>query len=254
MVAKWRLIGLLTVLVSLLAMSTGQAGFITKSVVLTNVGETPWTAVLTYDDRDDVALDWSPGITTANGVLGVGASLVSNQPIRLVFTENAKATENADRFGIGALRFSLTERFVNNSSVDWSGFTATLKDLDGDADLMNPMGGVPNSRSGLHPSSAHFHPGVAANYDPFTLLNREPNGVNMNTSLVFGGATVAKGGGRFDIISLSTHDIQYDGFRRRFELTEAPVPVPEPSSLILFLTGIIGLVGCGRCRLRRHRD
>jgi hypothetical protein len=245
MFARRGFVGVLALIAVLVpGVRPSRAGLVTVMQPMTGVG---WTAVATVDSKDSVTLNWDRNSMT----LTETAVMKTNEPITITFTEDERATANARIGAPGALRFTLSEVFKNRSGAAWVGFKEDLTDRDNDDDLANP-GSAPDSGDGFHPSAAHFHPPNPktdpANYSGLSLLNF----ANPTTTLAFGNGVVKAKVGRLAVTSLPTHDIQYKGYQRRFDLTETPtVATPEPSTLVGASTGVLMLIGyAGRRRKR----
>lgn len=147
--------------------------------------------------------------------------------------------------------FMMTEKITNGGTDEaWDDFHMTIWDA---VDIV--------SNDGIeHPERAHFHPLAWDSADPMTdylVSNLPPNNNGtyvMDLELKDGHAPTGTG----DVLTgkyVRMHDIQEnDGEPSEknmgFTLTEQPTPVPEPTTLMLFGLGMVGLAAAHRGRRR----
>jgi hypothetical protein len=222
----------------------------------------------------NVSVDWTPsggnynpasgGLAANEGVMTITANFPDTNPINILFNQTAPGTANNPNpnpraSGLG-LRFTLNS--VNNNGGlipvvdDWTSFAMKL--IDPDIQPIFDNGSLDNA--GLHPSFPHFHsPGTP---NPFNFINGgEPSGPPSFGFLNYGGGgTVGPGGGTnaFTVNGIGAHDFEVNGLARQFTLVLQPNAtftqpevrvVPEPSTFLLFASGVIGLVCAWRKRL-----
>lgn len=151
----------------------------------------------------------------------------------------------------------LTQTIENSSGVPWSGFLSTLTDRDQfDFDGVLVDGVVPEGDGTLaHPSKSHFHTGsgdfaVLGNDKPLDILNRAE--AQAGTGMEFGGG-VLETAHAFSF-EVRIHDILVGAVRRRFDLVQQPIPVPEPGTLVIVGGGVAVLLICGLKRWMRSRN
>lgn len=177
-----------------------------------------------------LALDASRG--AGIGTLIKTVTFTDLKPITITFIQRAPAA--ADAFG---LRFTMDEFVSNQSGMDWRGFNMRLDDIY----FLNP----PEVTADTHPDFAHFH-------------RDGLNGEKFDLSTPFVGGAVGRGrsfitfldgtpgivkdsinGEIWKPTGIGIHDYTFKNTRRVFTLIETPIPVPEPTTTVLLLTGLL---------------
>lgn len=262
-------------LLLILALAPGVANAIPIDLTGTHwrIADSPQNAALSYswlskalNDAKPVA-EKDPRITgRIMGVLTKTVTFSNLSTITTTFEQITKSdkdpgfTAGTQEFG---LRFIMDEKIKNMTDFNWAGFVEALDSIDSiDAEAPN----------GLHPNAPHFHPDdkttvagkTGFDVSPFTKV-RDKGGALSDTylesvvtldgltKLELSGGMFAKGDQK-DWKGIGIHNweakaVAGDDKLRSFKLTQTPVP--EPTTLLLFGSGLAGL--CIAARLRRRR-
>ena len=195
--------------------------------------DTGWSIV--YDDSQVTVLSYN-GNATGNlqGSLSISKVFSDMNPISIQFVESAAQIADGSSFG---LRINLDEEITNLTGANWTSYTMELVDPSV----------VSESQNVQHPGFAHIHPAPLIAGPPFTLTT--PNNGNKAALLTFENGAFLDGStnlwGTFGL-----HQYEDDGVNRSFTLIQTPLP--EPSTFVIALTGLIGLVGYRRRSNRRR--
>jgi hypothetical protein len=229
----------------LLASGLRPAGAAQQVIPLTG---TDWTATVNFQSPTDT-LFWTPTPNYngkgSQGTLNKLATFKTNDPLDILFQQTAfhqyGGNGTSAKPGSGPLRFNMNITVLNQTNCDWTGFTETITDMD--------PAMVGDSGDGFHPSRSHFHPSKdAGDYNPLQRLDM----ANPAYSVTLGNGIVPKGTGHLNIFNLFVHDVEWqtdvnnNPIKRSFRIREQPVPAPEPCTLTLLGTGVLGLFGSRR--------
>jgi hypothetical protein len=226
----------------------------------------PWTVTTFPTLNPGLTLTATPADGTARTTaLALSYTFNNLTPITVVFTENAAATMSyggATGSGKAGLNFSLTEMLTNATSKTITQFTETL--TDSDMQKGKTLTGAQEqalykaNADDHHPPFSHFH-GLSSP-GPFN-STLTPAGDHYFTGVTLSGGkglldgqTTGQGG--VPVISMATvHDVVIDTYQRQFTLTITPLSAnPEPSTVILLVTGMVGVAGFHLVRKRRERE
>jgi hypothetical protein len=204
------------------------------------------------DDRVtgfSVTNDFGPGGTVQTSKLVIRENWKTLTPLVITFKENMVAGANVGGKAPpddGGLNFMLEKVILNNTPKMWSAFGEKLTDDDLDAN--GRPAHVPDSLgTNRHPTISHFHTRDLTIITPQTwklLFGPDPG-----RGLEVGGKPPVGDAQNTLDFQVKVHDILGKGFMRQFVLTETPIVVPEPATLVLCGIGSLGLIGyAGRRR------
>lgn len=173
----------------------------------------------------------------------------NNTPVSVLFFEDAVATVDSENSG--GMRIFMNATLTNKSPLDWRGFAEQLLDTtpvcDGGQDpqanacKVTTAGRNPATRqigTGAHPQFSHFHIVAATKLGPFT--DATAGGANTKRMLTVTGGPV-KINDAWKPEKIVLHDVEVQGFRRQFVLTEVPLPVPEPGTWLMLAGGLVAV-------------
>ena len=178
------------------------------------------------------------------------ANLVINFKQVTVAQKNAGGKQDETGSGpSGGLFFRLEEEITNGTEDVWTSFSEELEDK-------KPFK-EEDFGTETHPAMPHFHTALLRPQNVTPLKLTKPGQMAHGTnSILFGDGKVnpkeklkiiANGQG-----NLRIHEIEIKGEpnKREFNLIETPNPVPEPGTLALMGSGLIGMFGFSRRRGR----
>jgi PEP-CTERM motif len=182
----------------------------------------------------------------------------SPTPVSILFFEDEVATADSDN--TEGIRILMNEVVTNKTPSDWKGFEQELLNTtpvcDGgqsqksNACKVTTAGRTPATRdigTAVHPQFPHFHTIAATKFDPFA--DATPGGANAKSFIALAGGPV-KIDDTWRPRAIVLHNVEVQGFRRQFALTEVPLPVPEPATWLMAIGGIVGVAGYARMRRR----
>lgn len=218
---------------------------------------TPGEWKLTWTDPN-LKLTWDgqkgrPGLTKE-------VTFKKLDPISILF-EQTKPALDKEGDSVPDIAFLIKQDKAKNETrppVDWNDFHLTLKETSGVK--INHDG--PTDNPNVHPEYPHFHSsrlGANLTSDKLKFLAGADKAKPTAASITLGDGLV-KVGDTLTISNFVIHEwmveIKEAGDRtklRKFEFTEQPSPVPEPTTLLLFGTTAAGL-GLARWRQRRRKQ
>ncbi|MCI0334527.1 MAG: hypothetical protein L0228_15020 [Planctomycetes bacterium] len=212
--------------------------------------EVSWTS------PDVSKVHWEPrdgaiGARTNQGSLIIEKTYRNLDPIVFTFTE----TKYARDFG---LRITLREIVFNRTGFNWSGFVWRLQESGNVAKT-----DIPHHLDADHPWFAHFHNDNYAfspfSNDPIRMQegNNAPHGLQARNGILRSGHLTDWNPRGIGIHEFSMQQVPPAGTTRRnrvFNLSQSPIPVPEPVTLGLALLGLGALLPQCRRRGRRNRS
>ena len=178
-------------------------------------------------------------------------------PITILFEQTKPAAD----VGEPDLFFFIDEdRAKNETPKDWNDFHLTLKETSGVK--INHAG--PRDNPNVHPEPPHFHSRrVGANFtvDKLKFLAGADKATPTASSIDLGDGLVKKGVDTLTMRNFVIHEwmvaineVADNTKLRKFEFTERPTPVPEPSTLQLWGTTAAGLVLAAYWRRHRRKE
>ncbi len=228
---------------------------------------TNWT--VTWNDPS-LKLDWifdgDPRITgNVQGILTKTVTFQTLDPISIFFHQDNPTSPPPGKNSTFGLRFIMDEVITNNTGSKWDTFTLTTLEGANEATIeaytaVLEADGVGGSLT-AHPVEAHMH-NDKMRCPPFDCSDTFPGPVSetsqgtseyefsSDTGALFGPGTQnwrGIGVHEWEIKELAD-EIQF----RSFRLFEQPHAAPEPSTILLVASGLIGLVVWRRARERFH--
>jgi len=228
---------------------------------------TNWT--VTWNDPS-LKLDWifdgDPRITgNVQGILTKTVTFQTLDPISIFFHQDNPTSPPPGKNSTFGLRFTMDEVITNNTGSKWDTFTLTTLEGANEATIeaytaVLEADGVGGSLT-AHPVEAHMH-NDKMRCPPFDCSDTFPGPVSetsqgtseyefsSDTGALFGPGTQnwrGIGVHEWEIKELAD-EIQF----RSFRLFEQPHAAPEPSTILLVASGLIGLVVWRRARERFH--
>ncbi len=214
------------------------------------LGTTGWSVDWTSAQVTNVRFLQDPG-NTSRGTMIVTRTLDNFDPVNITFNQDAAPAAN--EFGLRiTLEFDL---MTNQTGSDIGGFILALipnKPLAGanlNVDPSNPKADDPPYGKGKHPAPPHFHNDGYGFQGYFTLVSSDGHSSGDPAFTLGFGNGVLPTGERIEPNGIGIHEWSVGGYRRSFDFTTTPLPIPEPSSLMMGLTAVLIISAAAkRCR------